>query len=86
MPGWSVSASDLYRNAMQSGMWVRAMMWVVVEASVNLFVTQEGEKEGLHCRNSYIALHIPRLHKSVESIERIYHEMSNELIQTVMLI
>ena len=34
------------------------MMRVVVEASVELFVTQKGEKEGLKCRNSYIVLRI----------------------------
>ena len=37
---------------MQSGMRVWAMKWVVVEVSVELFVTQESEKEELKCRNS----------------------------------
>ena len=36
---------------MQSGMRVWAMKRVVVEVSVELFVTQESENEGLKCRN-----------------------------------
>ena len=44
--GGSVCASDLYCNAMQLD------MCVVVEASVELFVTQVGEKEVMHFRNS----------------------------------
>ena len=44
--GGSVCVSDLYCNAMQLD------MCVVVEASVELFVTQVGEKEVMHFRNS----------------------------------
>ena len=46
MSGGSVCASDLYCNAMQLD------MCVVVEVSVELFVTQVGEKEVMHFRNS----------------------------------
>ncbi len=49
-------------------------MWVVV-GSVCGTVCITGEKVVSHCRNSYIALHIPRLHKYIASTEHIHHEL-----------